>query len=248
MKYINKKIFDYAKTNDEETEYFGWILTGIPTLETLLGNKKDNAAAQSEYNGDNGIGNGKAYVQNEISENDVGDILFYDSYIAGYSPLIEKAINFNFGAFNGPLNINFSGTNSAKINLIVDSESASSIGWKSNNCYLFFVKYKKDIEGVANKEDLETKIEEFFNEIYTGDNNNTPNINKYYYKNTVENYTGEEDKNLSTLIKKKDFVENFIDKIYISYYVNTSSVINAYNFSGFSVGDSTLSINGFYGE
>ena len=233
MKYINKNIFEYynhKKPTNVTKEKFGWILAGVPSID-MLG--CDDQQIKNAYNESNNVG----YY--ESSDVEKGQFLFYDSYIAGYSEFLLDAITFTEGTYSNPLTISMAGSTNATINLAVDMANASTYGWNINGCYLFFVKYNDDIESVD-------ELGNFFKTIFVGDSNNSSSSNIYYYKPTKTGDISSLDK-LTEIIKEgKEFINRFIDKVYIAYDVNTNNMINAYNFSGFSVGESTLSISGFY--
>ena len=247
MKYINKDVFkyyDYEKASDVETEQFGWILTGVPTIDTLGHGKDDSLKASYDDAGYEG------YCVTFDKEK--GHYMFYDSYIAGYSNVLSDAINFYNKATDDndnelisadeSLKITMTGSTAATINLAVDLNNSNRYGWKNTGgCYLFFVKYKDDLDFTTGD-----PLGDFFKDIFVADSNNNSNSNVYYYKPTKELKNASLTQLENTIKEGKNFINNFVDKVYIAYNVNTNSIINAYNFSGFSVGESSLSISGFY--
>ena len=215
--YINKKIFDGAGREEPGI----WALIGIPS--NLAGvETQQQIPSVSDY----------CFIKNMSTSNIIDKLQFKDICIAGLASTSTEAEIISVDEGRGNVKIKYPQSENSKILIEVNSDEANNVGF--NASYLVYVSLKKDKNGnykfyTQDDEnyDLINRVEDIYLRLWNGKQNNL-NVDMGYTENTCKIF------------------EDYFEEILLAYDLDTlnGSLVNGYNYTGFSVGSATISLSG----
>lgn len=225
MKYINSKIL--TNLSDINNKNYAWLILGYPINyeEDPRPNKLSIPTGANDTNGAPVFDNSKMNIK--------------DYSIAGISIIGKSEITTSEVAESGSITYAFPGSGTpTTIFCMVGTDDASIKGFKVD--HLALVSYKETIQQkiCLNGSYSTDKIKENF---FYFDNDR---INDNNYKFTYKAPNNNEDSNHYRIMDPNNGV---IEDVLIVYGVNSGvDYVNYLNYTGFTVGQSVLTINGLY--
>ena len=225
MKYINSKVLtDFSYINDK---HYAWLILGYPVgyEEDPRPNKMQIPSGANDANG------APVFVNSKMSIKDFS--------IAGISIIGKSTIGISEVAESGSITYAFPGSGTpTTIFCMVGSNYASERGFRVD--HLALVSYKESIQseiylnGSYSTDKIKEKFFYFDNDKIFDDN----------YKFTYKAPNNNEDSNHYRIMDPNNGV---IEDVLIVYGVNSGAdYVNYLNYTGFTVGQSVLTINGLY--
>lgn len=225
MTYINDKVLLDAKGilgNDGKYTNFSWFLIGLPTnfiMKEEIPGWSDEDSGYSSY----------------IFEN--GRFTFKDYNVAGFTEFVDKSkmkaqqteSNGVEYIFSGTVPNTSEGKSSVQFT-IAGVENTKSAGYK-NKLVLCLCAIKNDINDFSEVKQAIISTQDTSGLFTTSEFEGFGLSTIYTHKDDNHNY----------------IFNNIIDDVIVAYDVSSGeSYINSYNFSGFVVGDTTVTVNGLF--
>lgn len=194
-----------------------WALIGMPS-------NLDGVETQQQ------IPSGYCFIKNMSTNNIIDKLQFKDICIAGLASTEAGIISVDEG--RGNVKIKYPQSENSKILIEVNSDEANSVGFGA--AYLVYVSLKKDENGnykfyTQDDEnyDLINRVEDIYLRLWNGKQNNL-NVDMGYTENTCKIF------------------EDYFEEILLAYDLEAlnGSLVNGYNYTGFSVGSATISLSG----
>lgn len=223
MKYINSKVLtDFSEINNK---YYAWLILGYPVNCDNEPEKKPIPTGVNDINGAPVFDNSKMNIK--------------DFSIAGISIIGKGAITTSEVAESGSITYAFPGSGTpTTIFCMTGNNDAPVKGFRVD--HLALVSYKQNIQQIIyqNGSYSTDKIKEKF--FYFDNDEISDNNYKFTYKGPNNN----ED---SGHYRIMDTNSGAIEDVLIVYGVNSGAdLVNYINYTGFTVGQSVLTINGLY--
>lgn len=223
MKYINSKVL--TNLSEINNKYYAWLILGYPISCENEPGKKPIPDGANDINGAPVFDNSKMNIK--------------DFSIAGISIIGNGKITTSEAAESGSITYTFPGSGTpTTIFCMTGNDDAPSKGFRVD--HLALVSYKQSIQQKIYQNDSYStdKIKEIF--FYFNNDKISDNNYKFIYKgpNKDEN---------SNHYRIMDTNSGAIEDVLIVYGVNSSAdFVNFLNYTGFTVGQSVLTINGLY--
>lgn len=223
MKYINSKVL--TSLSEINNKYYAWLILGYPINCQNEPGKKPIPTGPNDINGAPVLDNSKMNIK--------------DYSIAGISIIGKSAITTSEVVESGSVTYTFPGSGTpTTIFCMTGNNDAPSKGFRVD--HLALVSYTQDIQqkifqsGSYSTDKIKEKFFYFNNDKISDDNYN------FIYKGPDNG----EDNNHYRIM---DPTNGAIEDVLIVYGVNSGAeYVNYINYTGFTVGQSVLTINGLY--
>ena len=224
MKYINSKVL--TSLSEINNKNYAWLILGYPINCDNEPEKKPIPAGANDINGAPVLDNSKMNIK--------------DYSIAGISIIGKSAITTSEVAESGSITYNFPGSGTpTTIFCMTGNDDAPSKGFRVD--HLALVSYTQATQQIIyqNGSYSTDKIKEKF--FYFNNDRISDDNYKFIYKGPNNN----EDSNHYRIMDTTN--SGAIEDVLIVYGVNSSAEpVNFINYTGFTVGQSVLTINGLY--
>jgi len=228
MKYINPYLFIHGEDTLKSKKYC-WVLLGEPTNTSDSTNLYPLADTQ------------ETITPQLITDNTVASAPYYyfkDCNIAGVSGVAAGSAYFGITATNTASSIVYAFNQISNLPVdarvfprnYLDSQIALYNGYKVTNGLLCLVELKDTV--TRNVEDVSTIL----------DNTFVAAINDYF--ETVTTNSTQHMRLKKTAITGRNFFDSFVERIMFAYSISTTDLVNNYNYAGFAVGTTTVTVNG----
>lgn len=225
MKYINSKVL--TNLSDISNKYYAWLILGYP-----INYEEDSGPNKlSIPNGANDTNGAPVFNGSKMSIKDFS--------IAGISIIGNNAITTSEAVETGSITYAFPGSGTpTTIFCMVGTDYASTRGFRVD--HLALVSYKGNIQSTI-YQNGSYSIDKIKEKFFYFDNDRIIDNN---YKFTYRGPNIDEDSNHYRIM---DPTNGVIEDVLIVYGVNSGAEpVNYLNYTGFTVGQSVLTINGLY--